>query len=159
MSDLAHFVDGLALTTGSARWGDIFDPNTGETQRRVPLGDAALVDQAVRAALAAQPAWTALNPQRRARVLFEFKRLVEARMDELRACYRRALATRPTLQGEASLMLDTGDDGAVSSVLVGGGTPASTDPTLRACLTRFGRSFTFPAVKNTNFIYVLSFGA
>ena len=85
MSDLAHFVDGLALTTGSARWGDIFDPNTGETQRRVPLGDAALVDQAVRAALAAQPAWAALNPQRRARVLFEFKRLVEARMDELAA--------------------------------------------------------------------------
>jgi malonate-semialdehyde dehydrogenase (acetylating)/methylmalonate-semialdehyde dehydrogenase len=84
LSDLAHFVNGAALT-GSSRWGEIFDPNTGEIQRRVPLGDAQLVDQAVSAALIAQPAWAALNPQRRARVLFEFKRLVEARMDELAA--------------------------------------------------------------------------
>jgi malonate-semialdehyde dehydrogenase (acetylating)/methylmalonate-semialdehyde dehydrogenase len=37
----------------------------------------------VAAARAAQPGWAALNPQRRARVLFEFKRLVEAHMDEL----------------------------------------------------------------------------
>ena len=34
---------------------------------------------------AAQPAWAAVNPQRRARVMFAFKRLVEARMDELAA--------------------------------------------------------------------------
>jgi malonate-semialdehyde dehydrogenase (acetylating)/methylmalonate-semialdehyde dehydrogenase len=34
-------------------------------------------------AAAAQIGWAATNPQRRARVMFEFKRLVEARMDEL----------------------------------------------------------------------------
>jgi malonate-semialdehyde dehydrogenase (acetylating)/methylmalonate-semialdehyde dehydrogenase len=83
--ELAHFVDGAPFRGRSSRWGDIYDPNTGEVQGRVILADAGDVDAAVRAARAAQPAWAALNPQRRARVMFEFKRLVEARMDELAA--------------------------------------------------------------------------
>jgi malonate-semialdehyde dehydrogenase (acetylating)/methylmalonate-semialdehyde dehydrogenase len=37
----------------------------------------------VQSALRAQQTWALVNPQRRARVMFEFKRLVEARMDEL----------------------------------------------------------------------------
>ncbi|WP_163360752.1 aldehyde dehydrogenase family protein, partial [Klebsiella aerogenes] len=40
-------------------------------------------DKAVAAALAAQPGWAATNPQRRARVMFRFKELVEANMEEL----------------------------------------------------------------------------
>jgi len=63
--------------------GDIFDPNAGEVQATVALGDAALLDRAVDAAKAAQPAWAATNPQRRARIFFRFKELVEANMDEL----------------------------------------------------------------------------
>ncbi len=66
-----------------ARKGDIFDPNNGGVQAQVALGDAAVLERAVAAAQAAQPAWAATNPQRRARVMFEFKRLVEAHMDEL----------------------------------------------------------------------------
>src|SRR6185437_5956365 len=69
----------------SGRYGDVFDPNTGVVQARVALAGAGELDAAVRAAVAAQPGWAALNPQRRARVMFEFKRLVEARMDELAA--------------------------------------------------------------------------
>src|SRR3546814_5667825 len=52
-------------------------------QARVALGDRAVLDRAVAAAKAAQPSWATTNPQRRARVMFEFKRLVEANMDEL----------------------------------------------------------------------------
>jgi len=37
----------------------------------------------VQAALAAQPGWAATNPQRRARVMFDFKRLIEENMDDL----------------------------------------------------------------------------
>jgi malonate-semialdehyde dehydrogenase (acetylating)/methylmalonate-semialdehyde dehydrogenase len=84
MREIVHFINGAAAA-GGGRAGDVFDPNTGEVQARVAFADAALVDQAVRAAAAAQPAWAAINPQRRARVMFEFKRLVEARMDELAA--------------------------------------------------------------------------
>jgi malonate-semialdehyde dehydrogenase (acetylating)/methylmalonate-semialdehyde dehydrogenase len=75
-----HIVGGAG---GSARLGDVFDPNSGNIQARVALGDAALLERAVAAAKKAQPAWAATNPQRRARVMFEFKRLVEANMDSL----------------------------------------------------------------------------
>ena len=75
-----------SITHGSAaggRSGDIFDPNAGEVQARVAFGDADLLAKAVDAAKAAQPEWAATNPQRRARVFFKFKELVEANIDEL----------------------------------------------------------------------------
>jgi len=83
--EVMHFVGGARLAGGSGRWGEIYDPNTGEIQGRVALADAAVVDAAVKAARAAQPGWAALNPQRRARVMFEFKRLVESQMEALAA--------------------------------------------------------------------------
>ena len=85
MRQIHHFVDGQALTGASDRFGDVFDPNTGEIQARVDLATAAELDAAVRVAARAQVGWAATNPQRRARVMFEFKRLVEARTDELAA--------------------------------------------------------------------------
>ncbi|MBV8237195.1 MAG: CoA-acylating methylmalonate-semialdehyde dehydrogenase, partial [Sphingomonas sp.] len=68
---------------GAGRTGDVFDPNTGKVQARVTLGTKADLDRAVAAAQAAQPAWAATNPQRRARVMFRFKELVEANMQSL----------------------------------------------------------------------------
>ncbi len=82
MRQIDHFISGGAGAS-SARFGDIMDPNNGVVQARVALGDAAVLERAVQAALAAQPAWAMTNPQRRARVMFEFKRLVEANMNEL----------------------------------------------------------------------------
>jgi malonate-semialdehyde dehydrogenase (acetylating) / methylmalonate-semialdehyde dehydrogenase len=83
MRDIPHFIDGRAHTGGSGRFGEVFDPNTGQVQARVALASAADVDLAVQAALKAQSGWAATNPQRRARVMFEFKRLLEAHMGEL----------------------------------------------------------------------------
>lgn len=77
-----HFIAGSAFASGE-RKSDVFDPNQGEVQAAVALGTAADLDQAMNAALAAQPEWAATNPQRRARVMFRFKELVEAHMDEL----------------------------------------------------------------------------
>ncbi len=86
MREIGHFVNGAIVggPPGAGR-GDVFDPNSGAVQARVAMGDAALVDDAAQAAARAQTGWAQLNPQRRARVMFEFKRLVEARMDELAA--------------------------------------------------------------------------
>jgi malonate-semialdehyde dehydrogenase (acetylating)/methylmalonate-semialdehyde dehydrogenase len=84
MRQVDHFVDGRPMA-GADRLGEIFDPNTGEVQAHVGLAGAGVVDAAVQAAARAQIGWAATNPQRRARVMFEFKRLVEARMDELAA--------------------------------------------------------------------------
>ncbi|MFQ3667057.1 MAG: CoA-acylating methylmalonate-semialdehyde dehydrogenase, partial [Sphingomonadaceae bacterium] len=77
-----HLADGTA-GLAAARYADVFNPSTGDVQARVPLGDAAVLERAVAAALAAQPAWAATNPQRRARVLFRFKELVEQELDAL----------------------------------------------------------------------------
>ncbi len=81
MRQIDHLIVGG--TNSSGRTSPIFDPNNGNVQAEVALGDAALLEKAVAAAKAAQPAWAATNPQRRARVMFEFKRLVEAHMEEL----------------------------------------------------------------------------
>jgi malonate-semialdehyde dehydrogenase (acetylating)/methylmalonate-semialdehyde dehydrogenase len=83
MRDIRHFVNGAAFDGASGRFGDVFNPNTGEVQARVQLASEAELDRAVQAASAAFPGWAATNPQRRARVMFEFKRLVEANMTEL----------------------------------------------------------------------------
>ena len=83
MRDIDHFLAGAGRSSGGSRFADIFDPNTGGVQARVALGDAAVLDRAVAAAQAAQPGWAATNPQRRARVMFAFKALVEQNMDEL----------------------------------------------------------------------------
>jgi malonate-semialdehyde dehydrogenase (acetylating) / methylmalonate-semialdehyde dehydrogenase len=82
LRDIDHFIAGETYSSG-ARTGEVFDPNRGEVQAQVKLGTAADLDRAIDAAKAAQPAWAATNPQRRARVMFKFKELVEAHMDEL----------------------------------------------------------------------------
>ena len=83
MPDIHHFVNGQSLTGSSGRYGDIFNPNTGVVAGRVQLASAAEMDAAVQAAAAAQGSWAQVNPQRRARVMFAFLRLVQARMGEL----------------------------------------------------------------------------
>ena len=83
MYDVRHFIGGRHVEGTSGRFGEIFDPNTGRVQGRVQLASKGELDRAVQVAVAAQESWAQVNPQRRARVMFEFKRLVEARMQEL----------------------------------------------------------------------------
>ncbi len=91
MRQVDHFIVGG--TGGSAgRSHKIWNPSTGEVQAEVPLGDAALLDKAVEAAKKVQPEWAATNPQRRARIMFAFKELVEANRDELAECCRASTA-------------------------------------------------------------------
>ncbi len=83
MRQITHFIDGAAVNGTSGLYGDVFNPNTGEVQARVALATVKEVDAAVQSALRAQQHWSLVNPQRRARVMFDFKRLVEANMNEL----------------------------------------------------------------------------
>jgi len=77
MSDVEHFINGKRVAGSSGRWGDVFNPATGERARRVALAGAGEVDQAVKAAAAAFPAWAATPPLVRARVLFKFREILE----------------------------------------------------------------------------------
>ena len=85
MRSIEHFIDGRTVAGTSGRHGDVFDPNSGRVQAKVSLATAAELERAVESAVAAQRDWARVNPQRRARVMFEFKRLLEAHMDELAA--------------------------------------------------------------------------
>src|SRR6478736_1663142 len=82
MRHIDHFINGSSLTD-RIRESDVWNPSQGEVQARVGLGNVDTLQKAVDAALAAQPAWAATNPQRRARVMFKFKELIETNMDEL----------------------------------------------------------------------------
>src|SRR3954468_2650447 len=82
MRNIDHFIGGGAYASGE-RQGDVFDPNNGGVQARVRLGSAADLEKAVAAAREALPGWIATNPQRRARVMFKFKELVERHMEDL----------------------------------------------------------------------------
>ena len=83
MRSVHHFINGKSVEGQSGRFGDIYNPNTGDVQAKVDLASDAEVDQAVEAAKAALPEWAATNPQRRARILFKFKDLLEQNIDEL----------------------------------------------------------------------------
>ncbi len=83
MREINHFIGGASHTGNSGRFGDVFNPNTGQVQARVQLAGKAEMDAAIANTVAAQRGWAATNPQRRARVLFEFKRLIERDMNEL----------------------------------------------------------------------------
>jgi malonate-semialdehyde dehydrogenase (acetylating)/methylmalonate-semialdehyde dehydrogenase len=82
---IPHLNAGARIAGPPGRTGDVYNPNTGEVQARATLATEAVVDLAVQSARNAQIGWAATNPQRRARVMFEFKCLVAAHMDELAA--------------------------------------------------------------------------
>ncbi len=83
MRQIDHFIVGGAGSAGTGRKHQVWNPSTGEVQAEVALGDAALLQKAVETAKQVQPAWAATNPQRRARVMFKFKQLIEDNMQEL----------------------------------------------------------------------------
>ena len=83
MRDIGHFIGGKTVKVASGRTGDVFDPNTGDVQAKVALASKSEVEAAIANAEAAQPAWAATNPQRRARVMFKFLELVNKEYDAL----------------------------------------------------------------------------
>jgi malonate-semialdehyde dehydrogenase (acetylating)/methylmalonate-semialdehyde dehydrogenase len=83
MKTLTHFIEGAHVKGVSGRFGDVFDPTTGEVQARVPFANCEELRKAVEAAASTFPEWASVNPQRRARVMFNFKSLVEKNMDSL----------------------------------------------------------------------------
>lgn len=79
---LAHWINGAAVP-GSGPHAPVYNPSVGEVIRQVPLGTAADAAAAVSCAAEAFPAWARVPPLRRARVLFNFKALLEARAKDL----------------------------------------------------------------------------
>ena len=83
MREIGHFIGGKEVKGTSGRFGDVFDPNTGEVQAKVALAKHSEVEHAIAVSEAAQTAWAATNPQRRARVLFRFLDLAQKEFESL----------------------------------------------------------------------------
>ncbi len=83
MNRLHHFVGGAPLAGTSGRYADVFNPNTGDVQAQVALASRGETEAAIANAAAAQPAWGATNPQRRARVLMKFLELASKDIETL----------------------------------------------------------------------------
>ncbi len=81
MTIIPHLIAGKLVSGASG--SPVFNPATGEQIATVPTGGAAEVDAAVAAALAALPGWATTTPARRAKVMFEARRLLDTRKDEL----------------------------------------------------------------------------
>jgi malonate-semialdehyde dehydrogenase (acetylating)/methylmalonate-semialdehyde dehydrogenase len=108
MQQIGHFVGGARIgPSNGGRAADVFNPATGEVQARVALAGRAEVDTAVDAAAEAQFGWAATNPQRRARVMMEFVRLINRDMDALaEALSREHGKTLPDARGDVQRGLE-----------------------------------------------------
>ncbi len=71
------WINGKAVSSSSGRFGEVYNPATGQVTRRVAFADAGLIDAAVKAAQAAYPAWRDTPPLRRARVMQDFLALLK----------------------------------------------------------------------------------
>jgi methylmalonic acid semialdehyde dehydrogenase len=101
MYELTHYIGGKHVKGTSGRFGDVYNPATGEVQGKVPLASQAELAAAVENAAKAQPAWAATNPQRRARVLMKFVELLHRDMDKLaEALSREHGKTIPDAKGD-----------------------------------------------------------
>jgi len=72
-----HLINGQRRTDRNGRTQPVYNPATGQSSKQVALASRATVEQAIAAAEAAFPAWRETPTQKRARVLFRFKQLLE----------------------------------------------------------------------------------
>lgn len=104
---LGHFINGKHVEGRSGRHGEVFNPSLGIVQAQVALAARAEMGDAIAAAAKAFPAWAATNPQRRARVLFRSRDLVEKDMDSLaRLLSSEHGKTLPDARGDIQRGLD-----------------------------------------------------
>src|SRR5512137_987105 len=83
VAQIGHWIGGARHAGAADRTSEVFNPATGEVSGLVQLGGAPVVDAAVRAALAAFPAWSETSSLNRARVMFRFKELLDRHHDDL----------------------------------------------------------------------------
>lgn len=83
MNTLGNFIGGREQLSTSGLSEPVYNPATGEVIRHVTQGGKEDVLTAIDAADKAFPAWSAMTPLRRARILFQFKELLDENREEL----------------------------------------------------------------------------
>jgi malonate-semialdehyde dehydrogenase (acetylating) / methylmalonate-semialdehyde dehydrogenase len=80
---IAHRIGGEETRGASSRTSPVYDPATGEVQAEVVLAEPGDVDAAVAAAREAFAEWSQASLSRRAKVMFAFRELLNANVEEL----------------------------------------------------------------------------
>ncbi|QUX97485.1 methylmalonate-semialdehyde dehydrogenase (CoA acylating) [Marinomonas sp. CT5] len=82
MNTVGQLINGNIVIEGT-RQQDIFNPSTGEVSKQVDLASKKTVEEAIAVAQAAYPAWRNTPPIKRARIMFNFKALLEKHADTI----------------------------------------------------------------------------
>ncbi|NWA62755.1 CoA-acylating methylmalonate-semialdehyde dehydrogenase [Pantoea sp. B9002] len=85
MTIVGNFIGGKITHSASNETIPVYDPATGKVARELTQSTAAEVEKAIEVAHAAFPEWSKTAPLRRARVMFNFKALMEKHREELAA--------------------------------------------------------------------------
>ncbi len=80
---LKYFVNGEFRHSGTDVWYDLYNPSTGEITGQAPCCTNEEVLEAVGAAKAAYPGWSATPPIKRAQILFRVRELIMENLEEL----------------------------------------------------------------------------
>lgn len=83
MDILKPFINGKFVESAAKRYMDIYDPSTGEVIAKTPCCTSEEVEAAIQAAKAAFPSWSNTPCSKRVEVLYRFRDLLNAHMDEL----------------------------------------------------------------------------
>jgi len=82
---ISHFIDGKPTDAPAERYGDVYNPATGEVADRVAFATVEDVDAAVASAVRGARLWREASVAKRQAVMFAFREIVNARRDELAA--------------------------------------------------------------------------
>jgi len=80
---IEHWINGTHEPSSSNRYGDIYNPATGQVIAKLPMGNSSDLDKAVNAAELAFKSWSKTSITRRSQVLFKYKELLESNREEL----------------------------------------------------------------------------
>jgi malonate-semialdehyde dehydrogenase (acetylating)/methylmalonate-semialdehyde dehydrogenase len=82
LDTVACWIGGKPVVPGN-RFGEVYNPATGQVTKRVVMSDANVVDMAVKAATAAYPEWRDASILRRARVMQKFLVLLQQHQKQI----------------------------------------------------------------------------
>ncbi|MBD3668942.1 MAG: aldehyde dehydrogenase family protein, partial [Kangiella sp.] len=74
--NVGHLINGQ-IVDNQDNYQDVYNPALGEVTRQVCMASPQTVQQAIKAAEEAFPAWRHTPPMKRARIMFRFKELLE----------------------------------------------------------------------------------
>lgn len=80
---ITHHINGAYWTESATRSGDVYNPATGRVTAKVDFATPQLIDHGVKVAKKAQEQWAQTSLAKRVQVLFAFREILNARMEEV----------------------------------------------------------------------------